>query len=39
MKRKDISVSVQVHTPVLNDIIYCVINVSLDIVMIGQIKE
>lgn len=39
MKRKDISVSVQVHTPVLNDIIYCVINFSLDIVMIGQIKE
>lgn len=37
MKRKDISASIQVKSPVLNDMNYCVVNTSMDIVMVGRI--
>lgn len=39
MKRKNISGNVPVCAPVLNDMNYCVINVSQDIVLLGAIEE
>lgn len=38
MKRKDISASVQVKNPVLNDINYCVVNAIMDIVLVGKVS-